>query len=241
MAPDRLTAALEELDPGARALLDLSLRRGIRDEDLAELLKTEPSEVARRRDDAIQRVAAEVGSTSRPPGPEVQTALAELPPESWDAQARNGGSSPAAGGLSLRRVLLPILAIGAAVVLLVAVGAYHGGGSGPAKRSPAPKPPAPLTVLGGGSAHGTARIADDRLDLSLFGLRTKARYQVWLYSSIADAVPVAAFTGPGARVHTKLPASAGRHRFLDVSLEPADGNPNHSGQSVLRAPLSGLR
>ena len=38
----------------------------------------------------------------------------------------------------------------------------------------------------------------------------------------------------------KLPASAAGYRYLDVSQEPADGNPNHSGQSVLRVPLRSL-
>src|SRR5438093_1224563 len=86
MAPDRLMAALEELDPGSRALLDLTIRRGIRDEDLAELLRTAPSEVARKRTHAIERVAAEVGSSRPEQLPEVRTALAELPPEGWGAR-----------------------------------------------------------------------------------------------------------------------------------------------------------
>ena len=38
----------------------------------------------------------------------------------------------------------------------------------------------------------------------------------------------------------KLPPDASDYRFLDVSSEPADANPNHSGASVLRAPLAEL-
>jgi anti-sigma-K factor RskA len=238
VAPDRLAAALGELDPEARALLDLSIRRGIRDEDLAELLKTEPSEVARRRDDAIERVAAGVGSTARPPVPEVRTALAELPPESL------GERPPArvAGPLSLRRVLFPIVAVGAVVAGLVIAGAYHGEDSGPAAPASNPgAPEAPLTALGRGPEHGTARISGDRLDLSVTGLPQNASYQVWAYDSISDAVSLGSFRGPSARVHPPFPKDAGRHRYLDVSLEPRDGNPNHSGQSVLRAPLAKLR
>jgi hypothetical protein len=240
VAPDRLTAALEELDPGARALLDLSLRRGIRDEDLAELLKTEPSEVARRRADAIERVAAEVGSSPDANGPEVRVALAELPPESWEARTPRA-PQPALTPRRFLPALLPIAAVAAAVAGLVAVGAYHGGDSEPAPPSPVPKPQVPLAALDGGSARGTARISGDRLDLSVTGLRPKARYQVWLYDSIADAVPLGSFAGPSARVRPRVPAQASRHRYLDVSLEPSDGNPNHSGQSALRAPLSKLR
>jgi hypothetical protein len=251
-APDRLTAALEELDPGARALLDLSLRRGIRDEDLADLLKTEPSEVARQRADAIERVAAGVGSSASARAPEVRTALAELPPESWGSSPPTPLAPPAAlvapepARASSRRwlsVVLLLVAVGAAVAGLVAAGAYHGGDAG-SPRPAEPKPlasKAPLTALDGGSARGTAHISGQRLDLSVSGLRRKARYQVWLYDSIADAVPVGTFAGPSARVHPRVPAGASRHRYLDVSLEPSDGNPNHSGQSVLRAPLSKRR
>ncbi len=36
----------------------------------------------------------------------------------------------------------------------------------------------------------------------------------------------------------RLPANFRRYRFIDVSREPADGNPNHSGQSVLRVPVA---
>ena len=45
------------LDAGSRALLDLSLRQGVSDEEIARVLGTEPGEVARRRDDALARVA----------------------------------------------------------------------------------------------------------------------------------------------------------------------------------------
>jgi hypothetical protein len=38
----------------------------------------------------------------------------------------------------------------------------------------------------------------------------------------------------------KLPADARKYRFVDISREPADGNPNHSGASVVRVPLAPL-
>jgi hypothetical protein len=248
-------AALEELDPGARALLDLTVRRGLRDEDLAELLKTEPTEVARRRADALERVAAEVGSSRPEELPEVRTALAELPPEGWGIRASGPRTPPTPivpadpVRVSPRRILyalLPLVAVAVIVAALLAAGAYHGGdeGNGPA---PAPAPPqaragqAQLTPLMGSPARGSARISGGRLELTASGLRPRARYQVWLYDSIVDAVPVGSLRGPSGRIDARLPAGAARHRFLDVSLEPADGNRNHSGQSVLRVPLSKLR
>jgi hyaluronan synthase len=50
-------AALDRLDEGSRALLDLSLRHGLSDEELASMLGTEPSELARRRDEAFDQLA----------------------------------------------------------------------------------------------------------------------------------------------------------------------------------------
>jgi hypothetical protein len=255
MAPDRLMAVLEELDPEARALLDLTVRRGLRDEELAELLKTEPTEVARQRSAVLEQVAAEVGSSRPEQLPEVRTALAELPPEGWGLRPETPQAPPPPGvapdrvRVSPRRILyalLPLLAVALIVAALLAAGAYHGGDedTGPA---PAPAPPQAqagglgLTPLMGSAARGSARISGGRLELTASGLRPRARYQVWLYSSIADAVPVASLRGPSGRVDARLPAGAARHRFLDVSLEPADGNRNHSGQSVLRVPLSKLR
>jgi hyaluronan synthase len=50
------------LDPGSRALLTLSLQHGISDEALALTIGAEAEEIKRRRELAIERVVAEVGS-----------------------------------------------------------------------------------------------------------------------------------------------------------------------------------
>jgi hypothetical protein len=57
---------------------------------------------------------------------------------------------------------------------------------------------------------------------------------------VSDAIQIAHFNGSGAALGGPLPKGFQRHRFIDVSREPADGNPNHSGDSVLRAPLAKL-
>ena len=49
-------------------------------------------------------------------------------------------------------------------------------------------------------------------------------------------VPTDFSPGSGAALHGPLPKGFQRYRFIDVSREPADGNPNHSGDSVLRVP-----
>ena len=100
-------------------------------------------------------------------------------------------------------------------------------------------------VAGSPGAQGTARIIGrgpgTRLQLRIAGLpRSQGAYTVWLYDSVTDARPLASFRGSRARLDLRLPADLDRYHYLDVSREPRDGNPNHSGESVLRASLGRL-
>lgn len=88
MPTESFTEALTRLDPASRALLDLSLRRGMRTEEIAELLGADAGHVTETRDDALRRVALDVGMGDD----EVRARLAELPAEEW-----LGGPPPAAG------------------------------------------------------------------------------------------------------------------------------------------------
>jgi hypothetical protein len=81
---DRLAACVARLDPATRALLDLSVRRGVRDDVMAPILRTDPFHLAWRRARALETVAREVGSGGRPaPLGEVRMALEALPREAW--------------------------------------------------------------------------------------------------------------------------------------------------------------
>ena len=62
---DELREALENLDPGDRALLELSLQRGVPDEELASVLGIEASEVDKNRQATLGWLAAEVGRDPR--------------------------------------------------------------------------------------------------------------------------------------------------------------------------------
>jgi hypothetical protein len=55
-----LTAALEKLEPGERALLELSLQRGISDDELARMLGTGAGDIDERRTDALRTLADEL-------------------------------------------------------------------------------------------------------------------------------------------------------------------------------------
>ena len=106
--------------------------------------------------------------------------------------------------------------------------------------------PEPLDLQAVGVARdaaGTARIVerDGRRILELrFGGLAEARHTAWLYNSIGDARALKSFRGPAPFVRAPLPEGYEGYRSLDVSREPEDGNPNHSGASVLRAPVADL-
>jgi L,D-transpeptidase catalytic domain len=75
ISPEQLAAALERLDPRDNELLTLSLKRRVPDESLARVYGIEPSEVARRRKAAIERLADELQIDS---GEELGAALEAL-------------------------------------------------------------------------------------------------------------------------------------------------------------------
>jgi hypothetical protein len=111
------------------------------------------------------------------------------------------------------------------------------------KPAPAPKPgpEVPLTSLGAGDASGIASLTQGgkRLRIEASGLRDGA-YQVWLYDSVIDTVSLTKVSGTELDLDLELPRNASHFRYVDISREPPDGNPNHSGESVLRVPLAKL-
>jgi hypothetical protein len=93
---DRLADSVRRLDPATRALLDLSVRRGVRDDQMAPILRTDPFHLAWRRARALEKVASEVGSGSQPaPLGEVRMALEALPREAWGLPGMGPPALPA--------------------------------------------------------------------------------------------------------------------------------------------------
>jgi DNA-directed RNA polymerase specialized sigma24 family protein len=78
-----LGAALARLDDESRALLDLSMRRGMADEEIAAILKVEPSEVEHRRSELFERLASELELDGREQRDELFATLQDLPQELW--------------------------------------------------------------------------------------------------------------------------------------------------------------
>lgn len=297
---DRLPAALAELDPGNRALLDLSLRRGVSDAEIGELLRKTPDDVARGRDAVLELLADALDVPGQDRRERVRRAVAALPDDAWrgvpasarepepepelepepkpkraarrdpepepesDTESRPERDSPSRlhdddfyfapeprrsrrGGLIAALGLLAVL--GALAAILLGGGDDDEPASDRSDRTgsqPAPPPAGgdgvalePLT-----DARARGRIApgdDGLLVISIGGLpRGGGSYEAWLYDSVADARSLGRFEGNARRLEGRLPPDAAEYRFLDVSLEPADGNPNHSGDSVLRAPVAPL-
>jgi len=103
----------------------------------------------------------------------------------------------------------------------------------------------PGAAPGSGGPSGTARLSRQagttRLRVSLAGLpNPKGRYELWLYDSRRRVVSVTSFATPLAVVDSVLEEDPRRYRYVDLSVEPPNGDPGHSVQSVLRAPVAEL-
>lgn len=80
---DRLAQCVRELDPGTRALLDLSVRRKLRDDAMAPLLQTDSFHLAWMRARALERLASGLGAGETVSLTKVRAALETLPAEVW--------------------------------------------------------------------------------------------------------------------------------------------------------------
>ena len=78
-----IAAALGRLDAESRALLDLSVRRGMEDEDIAGVLRVEADEVGRRRSEALDKLISDLGLTEREQREELTATLPDLPTGMW--------------------------------------------------------------------------------------------------------------------------------------------------------------
>ncbi|MEO8092665.1 MAG: MMPL family transporter [bacterium] len=91
---DPVARALRELEPGTRALLDLSLRRALSDEELSKLVTAGPAEIALRRERALDAIAAEAGIAGLEARDQVTARLLAVPSEVWLASEESGAPEP---------------------------------------------------------------------------------------------------------------------------------------------------
>ncbi len=191
--------------------------------------------------------------------------LGALPAEAWDAAdppplmlpadaraeeaVRDAGRGAERPARRARRAwtLRPAVAALCALALLAA-GVGAGLLLGPEDE---PAPPAgrqlALAPFGEGSPSASGRIVvrDDgepTVAVDLSGLRATDRrqfYELWLLGDDQQLVALGSFrvgADGKAEMDLPLPVDPARYRYFDVSLQPANGNPGHSGRSVLRGP-----
>jgi anti-sigma-K factor RskA len=180
--------------------------------------------------------------------------LEELPAEVWEAPQPPPLVLPedAARPARRRRLRLPTLTLrplpaAALAAVLLAVGVAGGllidggGGSG--------GPEAGTTDLvltridnGPSGAHGDVLVAGDqrRAKVDVSGLDPSGSdhfYELWLLDEDGRMIALGAFqVGADGRAEVELPVpvTPSQYRYFDVSLQEDNGDPTHSGVSVLR-------
>ena len=170
--------------------------------------------------------------------------LEALPAEGWDAASPPPLKLPGLPEPSAPRrprfVLRPAVAALCAVALLAA-----GVGLGVIlDREPEPATRLVLSPIEGvdPGASGRVGVTSDRVNVRVSGLPPTADgqfYEMWLLGADKQLVGLGSFqVGKDGMATLKLPlpVDPGQFSYFDISLEPADGDPGHSGVSVLRGP-----
>ena len=174
----------------------------------------------------------------------VVTRLDALPAEAWDGVEPPPLREPVALREPPRRrlVLRPAVAALCSLALLAA-----GMGLGVLlDRDPDLEPATRLALnpIGGvdPQASGRVGVASDRVNVRVSGLKPTAEgqfYELWLLGADQQLVGLGSFRvgqDGTATLRLPLPVDPERFRYFDISLEPGDGDPGHSGVSVLRGP-----
>ncbi len=187
--------------------------------------------------------------------------LRRLPPEAWEeieppplqlpaeavAPKRGSAESRSFGFLRAPFSLRPAIATAFAIALLgagVVVGVALDSGGGSETVSGRNVTLEPVGVADAG-ATGTAVLASTgtrEAQVELKGMQPSAPgtyYELWLMNTANDLVSLGAFEVPAsgdATITVPLPENPGRYHYLDISVERDDGDPGHSGKSVMRAP-----
>ncbi len=173
--------------------------------------------------------------------------LRDLPPEAWrlseQDEERVVRSTPRPAPRRRMRLALASAAACAALVGAgVGIGALIFSGGEKASTSASTVVLRPVTPRAS-TASGTARLdeANSEATLQVRGLPPSAQtsyYELWLMDSPNHLVSLGSFRVPAsgsATVRVPLPVDPRLFHFVDISLEPVNGGPQHSGVSVLRA------
>lgn len=182
--------------------------------------------------------------------------LEDLPPEAWEppqppplALPEDAARPARRRGLRLPTLTLRPLPAAGLTAILLAVGVAGGiliGGNGGSGGVRAGESDLVLTRVDDGpdGAHGDVLLAADqqRAEVEVSGLDPSGPgrfYELWLLDEDGRMIAIGAFqVGPDGRaeVEVPIPVAPSRYRYFDISLQQDDGDPAHSGVSVLRGP-----
>jgi anti-sigma-K factor RskA len=192
-------------------------------------------------DDVIQRLQELPRDAWDPPHAPPLRIDVVAPPDAVAARRRERWAW-LKGSLTLRPLTAGALA---SVLLLVGVagGILLGGGD----PSPVPGEQVQLAALPGApGATATAALGGDLdgMELKVSGLPASQPgeyYELWALNSPDDLAPIGTFRVGGdgqADVQFALGIDPAKYKALDVSVEREDGDPGHSGDSLLRSEIS---
>src|SRR4051794_7642891 len=94
---DAIVAATARLDPESRALVELSARRGMSDEEIAGMLGVDSPDVRRRHEEALAQLAAELGDP-HVRRDELRDRLLRVDEATWRGEAKGRGEASRAAG-----------------------------------------------------------------------------------------------------------------------------------------------
>lgn len=259
--PDRIAAALDRLDPETRALLELSGRRGLSDDEIGELLGVDAAEVKRRRAQAVSQVAEDLDARGAERA-ELRHQLADPRAPHWEAAPAKAKPKAESPSKSRRPLALAALAALLVIVLVVVIASSGGddGGSGGSSTTASnkegastaakttPEGAAPVAAsekveferLNGTYGHGTAQLADGKLRLRLSGFLkpTGGGYAVWLVGS-NDRL-LYATTDTTISRDLRLPANYKSYKYVEVARAVPSLDSPHTSFSLLRLPVGSL-
>ena len=223
--------------------------------DLASLRATVDTGRSLQPDDVITRPAPQVWqriSDTLELDPSVRPASVGPRPVPAFGESSTGHTAPAQsadspGAKPARRLGLVAAALGAAAGLVVGIGGtlIVRGDEDPGQPAPTVVARAALEPLPDKRAAGVAKVIETTqgrsLSVDVTGLTaTSGYYEVWLLDADAKRLVSIGLLGSGQGSYA-LPADLdlGDFPVVDISLEPFDGDPAHSTDSVVRGRLQG--
>jgi len=204
----RLSASFERLDPVDRAILELSKRRGMTDDEIADVMRSTPTAVTRRRRQSVDRIAVWMGAADADDRKGVDRDLDRLLASDGATSSAGSGAAATRSGAATSTATEPAGRRGRWIVALVVVialavlGAALGIGLSRAGQGTAKGPGAPVATPEAGRAPAGSGSGPTRT---------------------ARLTPLGGDGGRSSAVARVRPRAGGRRLELEVGRLPAGG------------------